>query len=235
MRGGAVPLRRPGIGAASAFVIYSGAWLVSAVMLVMGAACGSSAGKTDGGSMEAGAGGIGLGTGGRQGGSGGQVGTGSGGIGSGGSGSGGTGADGGPEVAPFTDCFPDCLVALRRNCERPAFGAGTCGVNQNGSDTVYCYSNGVREIRSPLSDGGVLTATFTMSDGKTPCYSVVASSQHQSFLNLAGEEIAQLEVIEIGRVFRVTCAGSSIAITVDSSSPGCRSLDSADCTSNACP
>src|SRR5437868_3865087 len=39
----------------------------------------------------------------------------------------GTDTTGGPDVGGGGhDCFPECIAALRRTCERPAYGTGTC-------------------------------------------------------------------------------------------------------------
>ena len=40
------------------------------------------------------------------------------------------------------DCFPECVAALRRSCQRPAYGAGTCVQSIVGANTAICYSNG---------------------------------------------------------------------------------------------
>jgi hypothetical protein len=147
-------------------------------------------------------------------------------------GGGGASGTGGPDggAADSRECFPECVAALRRSCERPAYGEGSCSEGAVGGNTVYCYSNGVREIRM-ATDGGV-TVDFTQLDGQTICYRVVAADGGQSFRTPSGQEAAFITSVG-GNVFTVTCGG--VTTTVDSSDPNCRTLNSADCTAGACP
>jgi hypothetical protein len=138
------------------------------------------------------------------------------------------GADSGPPVG--RDCFPECAAAVRRSCQRPLFGAGSCTQGMNGPDTVYCYSNGVREIRQPVVDGGT-TADFTQPDGQTPCYQVVVSGADQSIRSASGQEVARVTFLG-GGLFDVTCGGATV--TVDINDPACRTLNSADCVPGTC-
>ncbi|HEY7375491.1 MAG TPA: hypothetical protein VIF57_25260 [Polyangia bacterium] len=205
-------------------------WVVAAIAAV---GCGSPASRSDGG-VDAPVGDVapgGSGGGGASGGgaSGGGTNGGAGGSALGGSGAGGGGAGGG---ADGRDCFPDCVAALRRSCQRPAAGAGTCAEGMNGADTVYCYSNGVREVRTPVVDGGT-TVEFTQPDGQTICYRVVVAGTSQSFRTPAGQEVAQALGMG-GSVYGVTCAGATTSVTVDINDPSCRTLNSADCTPGAC-
>jgi len=197
------------------------------------AGCGSPTGRPDG-AVDAplgdvasgGAGGGGASAGGANGGGGGG---GAGGSGIGGSGLGGGGAGGGTGVP---DCFPECIAALRRTCERPAAASGTCTQGTNGADTVYCYSNGVREVRTPVVDAGT-TVEFTQPDGQTVCYVVVVTGATQSFRTPAGQEVGQATAMG-GSVYGVTCAGATTSVTVDIDDPTCRTLNSADCTAGGC-
>lgn len=150
----------------------------------------------------------------------------------GGGGGGGTDAGGDGSTTSVRDCFPECIAALRRSCERPAAGSGTCAQGMNGADTVYCYSNGVREVRTPVVDGGT-TVEFTQPDGQTVCYRVVVVGANQSFQTPAGQEVAQARAMG-GTVYGVTCAGSTTSVTVDINDPTCRTLNSADCTAGGC-
>ncbi len=150
-----------------------------------------------------------------------------------GSGAGGAGAtDGG--APDGRDCFPECVAALRRSCERPAYGAGTCMEAANGAQTIYCYSNGVREIRTPTADGG-LSVDFTKPDGQTVCYRVVTVANGQSFRTPSGQEVALLMSTGTANIFNATCTGSTTTVAVDYNDPACRTLNSADCTPGACP
>jgi hypothetical protein len=213
---------------------YPGASLVMGAWMLWVTGCGSSLGKSDGGSTDApaddgapagstGAGGStgAAGTTGQGGATAGTTGTG---------GSAGTGVDAGGDAR---DCFPECVAALRRTCERPPYGAGSCASGTSGSDTVYCYSNGVREIRSAVVDAGT-TAEFTQPDGQTVCYQVVVSFSTQSFRTPAGQEVAQAVAMG-GSTYAVTCAGSTTSVIVDINDPSCRTLNSGDCTPGGCP
>jgi hypothetical protein len=183
-------------------------------MLVVG--CGPGLGRPgDGGAVDAPAGGTGGG------GSGG-------GSGPGGAGAvGGAGALGGAGGAPVRDCLPSCVSNLRRNCERPAVGAGSCVTGTSGE---RCYSNGVREITTP-ANGGTLVV-YTMPDGQTPCYQVLVDSAGvQHFQTVAGEDVAQGMGPTSG--YAVTCDGTTQ--TVDFNAPSCATLNSADCTAGTCP
>jgi hypothetical protein len=201
-------------------------WGCLLVASVLG--CGPSAATNDGGApdspIDVATGGAGNG-----GGIGGAGGSG-GGAGLAGASGGGGATDGG--ATDGRDCFPECVAALRRSCERPAYGEGTCLEGAIGGNTVYCYSNGVREIRMPTADGG-LTIDFTQPDGQTLCYRVVTTAGYQSFRTPAGQEVAQL--MSAGAIFNVTCTGSTTTVAVDYNDPACRTLNSADCTPGACP
>jgi hypothetical protein len=146
---------------------------------------------------------------------------------------GGTDATGGADVGGGArDCFPECIAALRRSCERPAFGSGSCSQTTGGGITVICYSNGVHETRVPTADGGVATE-FTQTDGQTLCYRVIVNGTSQSFQTPSGQEVAQV-VATGGGMYSVTCGGTTV--TVDGNDPTCRTLNSADCTTGVtCP
>lgn len=197
------------------------------------AACGSSAAKVDGGGPDApadlapGGSGGSTGAGGGVAGAGGTVGvTGT----AGAVGGGGTGGG----LAP-RDCFPECVAALRRSCQRPPFGTGSCVEQTTATGgSAICYSNGVRELRGPTVDGGV-TVQFTETDGQTICYVVVVvAGTNQSWRTPAGQEVAQLTAAG-GSVFNVTCAGSTTTVPVDINDPACRTLNSGDCMIGTCP
>jgi hypothetical protein len=195
--------------------------LMVAVALAL-VACGSSGAsktKPDGG---------GAGDGGASGAAGAGGATGAGGT---GGASGGAGTDG-PTIG-VRDCFPECVAALRRTCERPVFGAGTCSQGTNGTATVYCYSSGVREIRTRIDGGITYNIEFTQPDGQTVCYQVIATGATESFQTASGQEVAQA-VNMGGGLWGVTCAGSTTAVTVDINDPSCRTLNSSDCVSGAC-
>ena len=142
------------------------------------------------------------------------------------------GADGAPPEA--RDCFPECIAALRRSCQRPPFGMGSCVENATATGSMICYSNGVREIRSATVDGGT-TVQFTQPDGQTICYLVVVGGGGQSWRTPAGQEVAWV-VSTVNGTWDVTCAGSTVVVSVDINDPTCRTLNSADCTINGvCP
>jgi hypothetical protein len=141
------------------------------------------------------------------------------------------GADG--PLPPGPDCFPECIAALRRSCQRPPYGAGSCIESAAASGSVICYSNGVREIRGATVDGGT-TVQFTQADGQTICYVVVIGGTGQSWRTPAGQEVAQV-VSTVNGTWDVTCSGSTVAVSVDIDDPTCRTLNSADCTFGVCP
>jgi hypothetical protein len=210
---------------------------VLGIALCATAGCGSNGSKNDRGmsgtagtSATGDAAGTG-GSGGATGGSGGASTTGGSGGTNGTAGTGGATGTGGAGGTQARDCFPECVAALRRNCERPAFGAGSCAAGTLAGNMVYCYSNGVRETRMSTADGGV-TTEFTQTDGQTVCYRVVVTGTTQSFQTPAGQEVAQA-VSTGGNMYAVTCGGT--IVTVDISDPSCRTLNSGDCTSGACP
>jgi hypothetical protein len=204
---------------------------VACLLVIAAVGCGGGGGTNDGAAADVpadlasgGAGGAGGGAGaGTAGGAGGTAGSTGGAVGTGGAGGG---------TAP-ADCFPECVAALRRSCPRPAFGQGTCveGAAANGGSAI-CYSNGVRETRGPIVDGGV-TATFTQPDGQTICYVVVVGGSSQSFRTPDGREVAQ--VVSSSGGWEVICAGSTVVVTVDITDPACRTLNSGDCAIGTCP
>jgi hypothetical protein len=131
------------------------------------------------------------------------------------------------------DCFPACIAMLRRSCERPAVGAGSCTSTGTIMESLYCYSNGVREILSRVKGGA--RQTFKQPDGKTPCYQVMLSNADaaQSYQTPDGSEVAR--VVPLGNdQYDVTCDG--MTVTVDASDPTCRTLERFDCTpAGYCP
>jgi hypothetical protein len=179
------------------------------------------------------------GTGGRGatgGGSGGSATAGSGGHGSGGAAggggstaTGGVGAGGGAGTGSAHDCFPPCIANLRKNCERPGLDGGTCST----TSSMICYSNGVREIDTAV-DGGE-TATFTETDGQTPCYKVVldSSSGVETYETPDGQTVAVVTAIGAGG-YMVTCGGTTT--TVNISGQACAMVTEAQCSAAAsCP
>jgi hypothetical protein len=100
----------------------------------------------------------------------------------------------------------------------------------NGSGELYCYSNGVRELRTLTADG--TSALFTEADGQTVCYRVDVVGTSQTFRRPDGEEVAVVTALG-GSSFSVTCGGATV--TVDIADPACRTLNSGDCIVGACP
>ena len=135
---------------------------------------------------------------------------------------------------PLHDCFPDCVKALRAECERPPVNAGYCELANTPDGVTFCYSNGVREIPQDV-DGGELVV-ITQPDGKTACYqiSIDYSTGVQHFQTGSGQEVAQVASLG-GGLFSVTCNGTTQ--TIDNNDPTCATLTSADCNVvvTACP
>lgn len=133
------------------------------------------------------------------------------------------------------DCFPDCIKALRTNCERPRIGEGSCEFGSVGGFAAYCYSNGVREIVEDNIDGGVLYVV-TERDSLNPCYQVLVDSSTgiQHYQTPEGNEVAQVSSLGGGR-YGVTCDGTTQ--TVDTTDPSCATVSSANCSSTVavCP
>jgi hypothetical protein len=160
-------------------------------------------------------------------------------IAEGGATDGGSRADAGYD-GPATDrpdCFPECIAALRRSCQLPPYGSGSCtsGMSRIGYDTVYCYPNGVRELHAkPSSDAGI-PVDFTQADGQTICYRVVheLDAAAESYRTAAGAEVARV-VYKAGDAYEVTCTGSTTAVTVYVDDPACRTLRADDCTPGEC-
>jgi hypothetical protein len=134
---------------------------------------------------------------------------------------------------PGRDCFPDCVASLRRSCQRPATDMGSCVHAGTETDGVICYSNGVREVRMQIADGGV-AVEFTQPDGQTVCYRVVVSGAVLSFRTPAGQEVARVTDLG-GNLYDVTCNSTGMTTMVDNSPPSCRTLNRGDCTSGSCP
>ena len=131
------------------------------------------------------------------------------------------------------DCLPACVAELRAACQRPLPTQGTCAT-RNGSLEAICYSNGVRENRMVPSDGG-LRATFTLPDGRTPCYIVDAPGNGLVLIyrTAAGVEVARTTRTDTG--VTVTCAGQTVMLTNQQlTAPDCRDLNVDGCTGGGC-
>jgi hypothetical protein len=89
---------------------------------------------------------------------------------------------------------------------------------------MNCYSNGIREIPTPV-DGGTLVV-FTKPDGVTECYQVLIDASGEHYLRPSGQEVAL--VTTRGGVYSVTCDG--MTKTVDFTDPTCALLTETACS-----
>ena len=147
------------------------------------------------------------------------------------------GTDGVAEVSTpvaVHDCFPECVKALRADCERPPINGGYCEMVHSSGGFTYCYSNGVREVRTEANGGALVV--ITEPDGQTACYqiSIDYSTGVEHFQTNLGQEVAQVAPAD-GGLYAVTCNGT--AQVVDPSDSACATLDSTDCNVvvTACP
>lgn len=221
------------------------AWRVLVGLTLLGAGCKSAASSpTDGGGRDsavlagtAGDGALGeAGTNGSAGAAGGAAGTGGAAGGAAGTAGGGGAAQAGGATGTATrDCLPACVVALRRECERPNVDAGSCiqETGPNGAEKL-CFSNGVVEQRYPTGDGGLTQdVDFFKADGSF-CYRVRADVQAEtlSYLDGDGKVVAVLnENAPGGGAW--TCDG--LPAMPASTDPSCRMLDVGDCAFGSCP
>jgi hypothetical protein len=164
-------------------------------------------------------------------------------VGSGGSGGTGTGGatagDGGAgsNLAGVKDCLPDCIVNLRRECERPNLDAGSCVVSvaADGTETA-CFSGGAIEQRLPVPDGGGSDVDYVfLKPDRSVCYRVHihldASGEVITYSDPASNVVGVLTSASTGST--ATCFGSPV--TVPASDPSCRMLDVVDCPAGTCP
>jgi hypothetical protein len=220
-------------------------WVGLVSLLVIG--CKSSNGSpADGGPTGAGGHGGAVGGGGSaassgKGGQGGLTG-GGGATGSAGAGAGGSGGAAGAGAA-VKDCLPDCIVNLRRGCERPNADAGaSCLEADDGGTQSLCFSNGVKEVRMQGDAATDLNVVFYNADGSV-CYlahsSVVESTGAQTitttYSDPAGHVVGTLTSVgtPTGTTETATCNGTAVALPP--SDPSCRMIDLGDCTAGSCP
>jgi hypothetical protein len=144
------------------------------------------------------------------------------------------GEAGNPGAPPHKDCLPECIAAIRRSCQRPLAGTGTCtGSSNDAGVETFCFSNGVRETRVRSSFGFV--DTFRSPDGRI-CY-VVEDGDGGALIYRTpdGREVARVTFPSANDVV-VMCDAQTYHFTFrDLDDPSCREVMSGQCGQGRCP
>jgi len=133
------------------------------------------------------------------------------------------------------DCFPDCIARVRRECLRPT--TGSCTHEFRGNADQYCYSNGVKEIRTSPPFVKNLTVTFMTPKGAI-CYSTedvsgpAAATVEVVFRGASGKEVARGMHPYATFKWTIVCDGRTFQ--VDESDPACTTVLPGQCADGTC-
>jgi hypothetical protein len=144
----------------------------------------------------------------------------------------GTATDGGAMDAAgdIRGCLGSCFEALTADCPK-VIG---CTEVMTGGETVICYANGVKELRH--IDGQAVDGTVKKPDGN-PCYTWTLMGTDQTFMDVGGQVVAQLNVGATESLYTSICQPGQVLMQVNLSTPECRgtyAVASQSCTAGAC-
>jgi hypothetical protein len=147
---------------------------------------------------------------------------------------GGTARDGAIDVAPIADAHDDahdeptdsslrgdCLGACFQTLTAPCPTVPGCTTSTMGMQTVVCYSNGVKELKQ--IDGQNVDGTVKKANGDV-CYRWVLAGTDETFMDVAGDTVAQLKSGPTDVLYTSTCEPGAVMKDVDLSTPECSML-----------
>ena len=182
-------------------------------LFMLGCGSGSPSGTGTGGS---GGQGGNPGTGGSTGGAAGAV-VGTGGAGAGGmagaSAGGNNGGGGSPnDAGGVSTCYAPCIEDLLEQC--PSIGQ-TCTQGTSGTNTVKCYSNGLKDVINAVET----MATRSKANGDL-CFTVMATAQYEDYYDAQGTYAGRVADTASSTRYLVTCADGTQS-TADFTTTAC--------------